>query len=79
MREDYTLIRRIVEQINQATAGKTVYRIKFTADYKLNTRFTAQFFFDMDLNQPIIQSSYASRNIYSGISLKFTLAPAAKK
>lgn len=73
-RDNLTVIRKIVETTNQATAGQKVISIKFSADYNLSKYLTLQLYYDQTLNTPKIQTSYPTGNLSTGIRLRFNLA-----
>jgi cell surface protein SprA len=73
IRDNKTIIRRIEEKVNQATAGAKIVTIKITGDYVLTKRLNLRFFYDHIINTPVISSSFPSSNINSGISVRFTL------
>lgn len=73
LRDNLTVIRKIVENSNQATAGQRVMSIKTSADYNLNKNLTIQFYYDHVINTPKIASSYPTGNLSTGIRLRFNL------
>lgn len=74
IRDNRTIIRKMLENINQATAGQKVTTIKVSADYVLNERFNIRLFYDRVITAPFISSSFPTDNTNAGISLRFTLA-----
>lgn len=73
-RDNLTVIRKVVENTNQATAGQRVVSLKFSADYNLSKYLTLQLYYDQTLNTPKIQTSYPTGNLATGIRLRFNLA-----
>ncbi len=73
-RDNLTVIRKIVENTNQATAGQRVVSIKCSADYNLTNNLTVQFYYDQTLNTPRIATSYPTGNLSTGLRLRFNLA-----
>ncbi len=73
-RDNLTVIRKIVEATNQATAGQKVVSIKATADYNLSKHLLLQFYYNQTLNTPKIANSYRTGNMNTGIRLRFNLA-----
>lgn len=73
-RDNLTVIRKIVEQTDQATAGQRVVSIKTSADYNLTKNLTVQFYYDQTLNTPKIATSYPTGNLSTGLRLRFNLA-----
>jgi cell surface protein SprA len=73
MRDNVTIIRKMVEQTSQPTAGQRLYSIKTSADMAVNDKLTIRFFYDHQLNRPKISTSFPTSNISSGIALRFSL------
>ncbi len=57
IRDNVTLIRRIVEDVTQATAGQTITTVKVSADYQISQRVQAKLFYD--LNRSVFKTSNA--------------------
>ncbi|MEW6469132.1 MAG: cell surface protein SprA [Bacteroidota bacterium] len=74
IRNNLTVIRKVVEDVTQPTAGQTVISIKFSADYVLSDKLNVRLFYDQLLTRPAISTSYNSSNINSGVSIRFTLS-----
>lgn len=74
VRDTYSIIRRIEEQLNQITAGQKIVTLKMTADYALSSRFNIQLFYDRNMSSPYISSSYPVTNSSFGVSFRFSLA-----
>lgn len=74
IRDNNTVIRKLVENTNQASAGNETVTIKFTADYNLTERFNVSAYFDRTANNPFVSSSYPTAFTSAGIRLRFTLA-----
>ncbi len=74
IRKNSTIIRRLLENIDQPTAGLTVLSYKLAADYVINERFNIRLFFDKTINNPLISTSFPTANTSAGISIRFTLA-----
>jgi cell surface protein SprA len=74
IRDNVTLIRKMVENQNQVTAGQKLISIKTSADMKVSDKLTLRFFYDHQLTRPKISTSFPTSNISSGISLRFTLS-----
>jgi hypothetical protein len=73
IRDNSTLIRRIVEQQNQVTAGQRLYSIKTSADMNVSDKLTIRFFYDHQITKPKISTSFPTSNISTGLSLRFSL------
>jgi cell surface protein SprA len=74
IRDNRTMIRKIVENFDQATAGQRVFKINITLDYALSNQFNLRLFFDRVMNDPIVSLSYRTANTNVGFSVRFTLA-----
>lgn len=74
IRDSRTLIRKIVEDETQTTAGQMVYSLKLTGDYVLTQSLTLRLFYDWVANRPAISNSFPTSNINAGFSLRFTLS-----
>lgn len=73
-RDNLTVVRKVVENTNQATAGQRVVSIKSTADYNLSQNLVLQFYFDQVINTPKIATSFPTGNMSTGLKLRFNLA-----
>lgn len=74
IRDNQTIIRRIVEERSELTAGQRIFTIKFTADYRFSQQLNLSFFYDRVANTPLISSTFPTANTNAGIRLRFTLA-----
>ena len=72
-RDNLTVIRKVVENTNQATAGQRVVSIKASADYNLSQNLTIQYYYDHVINTPRIASSFPTGNLSTGIRIRFNL------
>jgi cell surface protein SprA len=72
-RDNLTVIRKIVEQTNQATAGQQVMSIRSSADYMYNKNLTISLYFDQQLTDPKVATSYPTGNTAAGVRLRFNL------
>jgi cell surface protein SprA len=73
-RDNATLIRKVVENTNQATAGQRVISLKLNIDYNLSQNLTVSYYYDQNLNTPKVATSYPTGNMSTGIKLRFNLA-----
>ncbi|GAI82808.1 unnamed protein product, partial [marine sediment metagenome] len=73
IRDNKTIIRKLIEDVDQPTAGQRIVSIKTTADYVLSDRFNLRLFFDRMVNNPFVASSYPTANTNFGFSIRFTL------
>jgi cell surface protein SprA len=73
-RDNLTVIRKVAENTNQATAGQRVISIKSSADYNFTKNLIVSFYYDQTLNTPKVTTSYPTGNLSTGIRLRFNLA-----
>jgi cell surface protein SprA len=73
IRDNKTLARKLIEDVNQPVVGQRVFTIGSTADYVLSDRFNLQIFADHTLNNPFVANTFVTANTNFGFSLKFTL------
>ncbi len=73
MRDNLTIIRRIVEDAHQVTSGKKIFTLKLNADYNLSKNFNVRFFFDWIKNKPRVSNLFETSNINFGLSVRFSL------
>lgn len=73
IRDNVTVIRKIVENTNQATAGQNVISIRSSLDYNIGRNVTAQLYYDQMITNPKIATSYPTGNMNCGIRLRINL------
>jgi cell surface protein SprA len=73
IRDNKTLARKLVENVNQPVVGQKVFTIGTSADYILSDRFNLQIFADHIVNNPFVANTFPTSNTNIGFSLKFTL------
>lgn len=80
LRLDYTyskmqsLIRKIEDQLTQATNGNIRKTLQFSLDYGISRALTLRAFYDLQINEPLISSeSFPTSNANYGVSFRFTL------
>jgi cell surface protein SprA len=74
IRDNRTIIRKVVEDVDQITAGQRIIKIALNFDYVLSDRFNIRLFFDRVVNKPFVSLSYPTANTNVGFSIRFTLA-----
>ncbi|NMB71401.1 MAG: cell surface protein SprA, partial [Bacteroidales bacterium] len=77
IRDNKTILRKLVEDRNDITAGQRAIAIKLSADYMLGPNFNLRFFYDRMINRPYVSSSFDTYNTNIGFSLTFSLSPQA--
>jgi len=73
VRDNKTLARKLVEDVNQPVVGQKVFTAGISADYVLSDRFNLQVFADHSMNDPFVANTFPTSNTNFGFSLKFTL------
>ena len=73
IRDNKTVARKLVENVNQPVAGVKVFTVGATADYVLSDRFNLQIFADHTMNNPFVANTFPTSNTNFGFSLRFTL------
>ncbi len=74
IRQNKTTLRKLVEDMDQVSAGGQILSINFSADYQISEKLNFRLFYDHIINNPYVSSQYPNSNINGGISLRFTLA-----
>ena len=69
-----TVIRKVIEEIEQLTMGQQVIKINFSADYVVNQRLNLKLFYDKVITNPFISTTFPGAITNAGFSLRFTLA-----
>jgi cell surface protein SprA len=73
IRDNKTIARKLIENVDQPVVGQKVVTVGATADYILSDRFNLQIFADHTVNNPFVASTFPTSNTNFGFSLKFTL------
>ena len=73
IRDNITVVRRIVENLDQVNAGQRIINIKFSADYAISQRITAKLFYDHNISEYKISTAFPTSNINAGISVRLSL------
>jgi cell surface protein SprA len=73
-RKSLNILRRVIEQTNIPSSGLNTFSIKFDADYVINERFSVRFYWDTNINRPVIATSYPNSNTAFGFSVRFSLS-----
>ncbi|MFO7941011.1 MAG: cell surface protein SprA [Bacteroidales bacterium] len=73
LRDTKTVLRKVLEDVEDLTDGQKAIIIGVSADYMLTNRFTVRFFYDRNITDPFISRSYPSSNTSIGFSFRFTL------
>ena len=68
-----TLLRKVEENITQASSGNKVLGVKVSADYVLSQKINLQLFYDHQGTTPLISSSYPVKADNIGLTIKLML------
>lgn len=74
LRDNATIIRKIEQNTNDATAGQRIMSIKSTLDYTINQMITLQIYYDHTINTPKVAISYSTANMQCGVRLRINLS-----
>ncbi len=74
IRNNKTVIRKVIEDQEQITMGQRIMSIKFSADYVMNQRLNIKLFYDRVVTNPFISTTFPGAITNAGFSLRFTLA-----
>jgi cell surface protein SprA len=73
LRDNTTVLRKLVEDSNDIIAGQLISTIKTAADYRINEKVTIRLFFDRTLNNPKVSRTFRTTNTSFGFSVRFEL------
>lgn len=68
-----TLLRKVEENITQASSGNKMITIKFLADYVFSSKVNIQLYYDRQSSTPLVSSSFPVSSSNFGASLRFML------
>jgi cell surface protein SprA len=72
VRDNVTIVRYLDLDNSQATAGQTIYGLKFTAEYAISAAFTTLFYYDHTFSTFAISTAFPQTTIRSGFTLRYT-------
>ena len=73
IRQNRTVIRRIVEGTTLPTGGQSLIKIQLSADYVISRRFNVRLFFDRVMTNYEVSAAVPTANTNFGIEMRFTL------
>lgn len=73
LRQDIAIIRKMEENLDEATSGQQSLGLKFSANYALSNNLTLQFYYEYNQNKPYVSETYPTSNSNIGFSIKFSL------
>lgn len=68
-----TIIRKIVEDLVQASDGRNTVTMKLSSDYMFNEKINLRVFFDRVINKPLISNTYPTANTSFGFSVRYNI------
>ncbi len=68
-----TLLRKVEENITQASSGNYVFGVKISADYVLSQKINLQLYYDHQGTTPLISTSYPIKTDNVGLNIKLML------
>jgi cell surface protein SprA len=74
IRNNRTVIRKVIEDVEQIIAGQQIITIKFSADYVINQRLNVKAFYDKVITNPFLSTTFPGAITNAGFSIRFTLA-----
>jgi cell surface protein SprA len=72
-RQNLTVLRKLVEDVDQISAGQQMISINTSAEYQVSPRVNFRFFFDRVINNPFVSNQFPNTNTHAGFSLRFML------
>ena len=67
------LLRKIEDVYSEATSGNKAWNINFSADYQFSKMLNMKFYWQKQINTPLISTSYPTINTDFGLTLNFSL------
>ncbi|MFH1320076.1 MAG: cell surface protein SprA [Bacteroidota bacterium] len=75
LRDNETIIRKLVEGTNTTSKGLRTIIIDIKADYVINQRFNLRLFYKKNINVPFVSNLHKTSTMSAGLTIRFTLAP----
>jgi cell surface protein SprA len=72
-RQNRTVLRKLVEESDQISAGQQTVSINTSAEYQVSPAVNFRFFFDRVISNPFISNQFPNYNTHAGFSLRFML------
>ena len=72
-RDNKMLLRKLDDDITQATGGNSAFGVKFMANYVFSSKLEFQMFFDHMSTTPLISTSFPVSNTNFGVGVRFML------
>ncbi len=72
-RNQVALLRKIEDVYSEATSGNRAWNINFSTDYQFSRMLNLKFYWQKQINTPLISTSYPTVNTDFGLTLSFSL------
>jgi cell surface protein SprA len=73
IRDNIILIRRIIEESDQATSGQRITTVKVSADYRISQRVQTKVFYDLNMSRFKTSNAFPLTTNQFGISVRLNL------
>jgi cell surface protein SprA len=74
IRDNKTILRKIEEDVNLASAGQKILSIAVSGEYQVTKNIFFKLFYDHTLNMPALANQYKNLTINAGFSIRIMLA-----
>ncbi|MBW6480355.1 MAG: hypothetical protein K0B37_13085, partial [Bacteroidales bacterium] len=72
-RQNRTVLRKLVEEVDVISAGQNTVGINFSADYQVSARVNMRLFYDRNITNPFVSNQIPTSNTHAGFSFRFML------
>ena len=72
-RQNQTVLRKLVEEVDVISAGQNAVGINFSADYQVSSRVNMRLFYDRNITNPFVSNQFPTSNTHAGFSFRFML------
>ena len=72
-RQNRTVLRKLVEEVDVISAGQNTVGINFSADYQVSARVNMRMFYDRNITNPFVSNQFPTSNTHAGFSFRFML------
>lgn len=72
-RQNKTVLRKLIEEVDIISAGQKVVAINFSADYQVSARVNMRLFYDRTITNPFVSNQFPNSNTHAGFSFRFML------
>ena len=72
-KQQVAILRKIEDVYSEATSGNSAVNINFAADYQFSKMLNLKFYWQKQINRPLISTSYPTVNTDFGLTLSFSL------